>query len=598
MSGLQISIENSAGVQQGSGPIASAVGWVMTPNLDKLGNFSFQMPATDPKAALLVNRAVVRARDGGVEIGAGIVDKIEVSVRNDVPMLMISGGDLGQELTWRTIQRLELSKPGWIRPAAMWEQLILSGGGSGGNPTDMVNAYDRLTSDPIANNTATFYEYSQTGGADKKRVYVGGGEKFDSIAFTITDGANGSGVGSVYQYFKVEPGTADTWVDFAPTSDSTVVSGNSLRQSGTIVLGSLPYWATSQNGGASAYYVRLLSPDASYRKITGTLIYGKAPTETALAIIANNFPFGWSLDTVNGASATLKTDVFGLLQGENYIEALNKLAELTGEHWYIGTGRKVVWLAAVTPAVACGYRAVSGGDPSLVATNPSAGQIVSLKRTTDSYNMITRVYPIGAGIGDGNLTLANVTKAAPTGYTLDAANNYLKHTALDAVKNVNCTLLLKDIGPKTTDIRAREFAANQLLDAAYVHLVRRIVPAIAYELEVVGLPGPVYPGQTIRVVYSRWVANYHAVNIDADLIILSAPTTLSDKGVSTTGLTVSTVAMWPLSDADVLAKMLVNAQAMARYPQPSEVGQINSMDFVGRGVPITIGGGGLAPWRG
>ncbi len=98
-----IDVENSAGTRQGSGPITAALNWRSVRRLDRAGEFSFEMPATDSKASLVTARRVVRCKtiiNGAVaEVGAGIVDTISTRIGSDgLPMLVVSGPDLLGEL--------------------------------------------------------------------------------------------------------------------------------------------------------------------------------------------------------------------------------------------------------------------------------------------------------------------------------------------------------------------------------------------------------------------------------------------------------------------------------------------------------------------
>ena len=108
-----INIENSAGVVQGDGPITSAPGWTYTARMDRAGSFSFRMPATDPKAALVQKKRVARAfallGSTWVEVGAGIIDDIQMTPGEDESTwLTVGGDDLLRELTYRSVLDLKI----------------------------------------------------------------------------------------------------------------------------------------------------------------------------------------------------------------------------------------------------------------------------------------------------------------------------------------------------------------------------------------------------------------------------------------------------------------------------------------------------------
>ncbi len=108
-----IDLEDSSGNRLGSGPITSASGWRYTARMDRAGEFRFAMPATDPQAALVVKKRVVRAwaLTGGVwtEVGAGVIDQIVRRPQADGSALLdVSGADLLRELHGRSVRDLKL----------------------------------------------------------------------------------------------------------------------------------------------------------------------------------------------------------------------------------------------------------------------------------------------------------------------------------------------------------------------------------------------------------------------------------------------------------------------------------------------------------
>ena len=116
---LWIDIEDAEGTKVGAGPIRTAYTWMAHPRLDNAGDFTFEMPAGDPKAALLVNKRVARCStviDGTVtELGAGIIEDIgrTVSAAQAGPVRRVRGGDLLSELGWRSVEDLRICELGW-----------------------------------------------------------------------------------------------------------------------------------------------------------------------------------------------------------------------------------------------------------------------------------------------------------------------------------------------------------------------------------------------------------------------------------------------------------------------------------------------------
>lgn len=114
MPALRVDLEDTAGTRQGSGPLTSVSNVRITRRLSKAGTVAFDVPAADPKAALLIAKRVARVRSvragASVDLGAGIVDSITVRGRgSDPPLLTVAGDDLLSELANRRVLNLTIS---------------------------------------------------------------------------------------------------------------------------------------------------------------------------------------------------------------------------------------------------------------------------------------------------------------------------------------------------------------------------------------------------------------------------------------------------------------------------------------------------------
>jgi len=112
-----IDIEDGSGNRLGSGPITSAAQWTYTARMDRAGEFSFSLPATDAQAGIVQRKRIARAYAlvGGAwtEVGAGIIDNIVRRPQADGTVLLdVSGADLLRELTYRSVRNLKLYSGG------------------------------------------------------------------------------------------------------------------------------------------------------------------------------------------------------------------------------------------------------------------------------------------------------------------------------------------------------------------------------------------------------------------------------------------------------------------------------------------------------
>jgi hypothetical protein len=112
-----IEIENAAQQTIGDGPITSATHCTTKARVNRVGEFSFEMPATDPRASLLIARytALIYGMVDGVKtfLGGGPIDKIVTRLGVDgIPLLQVSGSDLLAELSRITVGNIKLTGSG------------------------------------------------------------------------------------------------------------------------------------------------------------------------------------------------------------------------------------------------------------------------------------------------------------------------------------------------------------------------------------------------------------------------------------------------------------------------------------------------------
>ena len=288
----------------------------------------------------------------------------------------------------------------------------------------------------------------------------------------------------------------------------------------------------------------------------------------ALANVIAFAPTGWTLDTTNGY-ATLGNAVYGSFAGETVLAALRKMSEQRGEHFRLSTGRSIAWIR--TDQTDSGIRAIQPvGDGKAIENNDDVCIIDNLTESQDSYELITRVYPFGAGQGRARLTLEKTTRTPNAGYVLnlDSKGYYIESvTARATYGQIEKFVSFKEIKPVTNTEADLESAANALFDAAFQYLSRHDTVQKAYTLSVTKLEQIVYPGQTIRVIWREVVDNYVFADIDADLIILETKTKIDQTGLRVVGLTVATTDRWPTNDAEIIAGQLEEARLMDAHPQ-------------------------------
>lgn len=260
---------------------------------------------------------------------------------------------------------------------------------------------------------------------------------------------------------------------------------------------------------------------------------------------------------------------------ESVLEMLIRVAEATGEHFILSPdGRKVLWLGNDERTLA--LRAVSNVNPVEVAGVDNIAIITNISEIEDTSDVVSRVYPYGAGMGGSRVTLADATTEPPSGYVVSKADNYVQRTAaVTALGVVETVRSWADIVEQSDDTTAAaQSAANTLLIQAVNWLSTHSCTSTArltgdaprfYELGLTKCEQMVFPGHKLRVVHHNWVDGYHAVSIDRDLWITGATWRVGANGAETVALQVATVDRQAVNDAMATATSIRRLTAIAAH---------------------------------
>lgn len=244
--------------------------------------------------------------------------------------------------------------------------------------------------------------------------------------------------------------------------------------------------------------------------------------------------------------------------GETVLAACTKLAELTRDHFYLSAERQITFGSTWSDT---GLRAIEAPFAPDIA-DPNTCYISSIKYAEETFDLLTRIYPYGAGELSAALDLSNCTRTAPSGYTLDTSSNFIcNDDAESTYGQIETVRQWRDIAPISATSTDEESAANALFDVALEELQRRSVPALTVELAITHCPQVLRPMQTIRCIFRRVAQGRVVASIDEQLNIIEATTTIDrQRGLRTTGLTVSTARRYPETDADPIVNLVRTSQ--------------------------------------
>lgn len=275
---LLVDIETLAGAKQGYGPITSATNWQATARLNRAGEFSFSMPATDAMAQYVRPKSYARcwhADGSGMRcLGYGRIERVELRESEQGPLLDVSGMDLLGELGDRIIYdrksiRAEIAEhPSYVTaPTTEAADSTLK---MRDNAVGDVTTYARVTCDDIAGtpfvigSPYVFFKLSVNLGTEVNNTHTvtfqySSDDTWKSL--TVTDGTSNFSV------------SGD--ITFTPPTDWEPATGEILYK---IKL--------NFAGGDAGETVDIQDISVTY--------YG--PTNTALADIIAYAPTGWSFD--------------------------------------------------------------------------------------------------------------------------------------------------------------------------------------------------------------------------------------------------------------------------------------------------------------
>ena len=300
-------------------------------------------------------------------------------------------------------------------------------------------------------------------------------------------------------------------------------------------------------------------------------------TNSGPQLIMAYAPPGWSLDTVNGWDTTA-TAVLHQFSGESVLEALGRLAEMTGEHFRLTDGRKILWMRSDQPS--SGIVAVQDGETISLGGNTQVVLFTTLDSVEDVTEVATRITPYGAGDGDARLTLAGATWSPPAGYSIDTVNNVITSTV--AENPVSFPGVRIDAQPQHwKDITD----ANTLAEAAYQWLRKRGNgdEYRSYRIRLSKIDTVLEPGTTIRIIYQRYIDQnsadwpggiYPAVVVDDDFLILEVTNIIDANGARTAEIVVASTDRWPASEAEMILNGLGESTNAYTHTQPVDPGEI------------------------
>ena len=283
---------------------------------------------------------------------------------------------------------------------------------------------------------------------------------------------------------------------------------------------------------------------------SGTAITVASALASVMAIVPT-----WSYSNL------LSGSIYAQFFGESALTALTKIAARLNGHFCLTGKRSLKFFSAPNPAAIWAVEPAFGA----LTAQPEQCFIRSIVISGESSDLVTRIYPWGAGQGQARLSLAPISASIPSGYTGSAGQNWLQHNSgYSAYGQIERHVQFKDIAPVSNTSADLASAANTLLDAAQYYLEQHSAPITSYSLAVSQCSTLLRPTDTIHVLYRHPEAN---IDIDDDLYILASTIAYDGDTVQTVGLEVSTALLSGQSDANVVASVIEQGNVFQAHPQ-------------------------------
>lgn len=575
MAGIEIEIQSPYGAKVGAGPITTGRNWQSSPRMNKVGKFSFEMPLSDARRSLLAQKRYVRCfgmvSEARAELGKpGIIDSIKkVLDANGVPtgMIRVKGRDLFAELVDINIHELNLIDEITRSPDRMeyWDGQDEGHFIPHGEGPFMEYAYDGNDETGV-----------QVPADDEDDLYVGDDDPFDIVNYAnISLTLNTDPTSQSVRYWN-----GSSWASGTILADTTKSDGATWGQNGSIRWERQDDWAKCEVNGQNKYWLRFnfgedLSDDLTLFEVTVTQ---EIPTATALADwlaytnLASETPIstlGWDFW---GTHDTTEGTIFLKFRDISAFEALALIAEQAGENFRLGTGRVIEWLQS--DKIASGVRATNVESGVAAQANADICIITSLEETEDSYELGSRIYPQGGGRGAMRITLGRCTDAAPEGYTLNKAANFLEKDGVAEAygRPLELTKFWPNmVSPNWASARDAN-TSNALLKLAHQFLSRHYGPQVSYKFSVVKLDSEVKVGETIQLHYWETVDGEAVWDLGVasalHLWVLEITHSVDAAGTRVVAMQIATVDAWPASAASKISALVSQLKAMQSTDAP------------------------------
>ena len=586
---LQVKIYNTSGTELQT--ITDVIGATCNMRLSRVGDFRIELPADSTTLTNAQPGNEIALLDDATPIFRGIIgevspdsNKIERGRR-----IVIEGQEQTARLERDDVGQLAIYKLGWRKPARL-EITLDTYAGTGYNAGEQMT--EALDDDP---NTFSSFEWDDNPGGDQTTfLYIGDWVPFYRADFDFWPTGNDAELlenaqnAGLYQYSgPVSESTGERfWESLDNVSDGTKSGDDAFQVDGEITYDDpTARWEKINHNERNYFWLRISYHRASATNRTTNIadleIYTRVPDTTGINDIFGQFS---EFALASGSDTVTADEIYHQFEGDNGLQALTILAELTGGVWRWDAPGQIKWMNDPT----------SGSITSTVkgADTAANGEPVALDyQLTKHATEATRIQVLGSGTGAGaiNLDLAD-TSLLPSGWSIDTASSTIINGTAEAALGYSIakSVTFKYVNSHLSPANSPE-ASNQLLIAGIKALEQMSKTDLETHRVIVMNPDIVKVGDRVTLNIND-VAGLTAVN--STFVLTEVSYQLAQDGILTANMELVNATQAPLKGNDLLSKALSVGKYTATYRQ---VGSASDIDGASGSSGGGSGSGGSAP---
>jgi hypothetical protein len=296
---------------------------------------------------------------------------------------------------------------------------------------------------------------------------------------------------------------------------------------------------------------------------------------TVLNDLRDDFSPAWTVTYEGGT--TITDPITFSIEGENYLRILDYMRQYV-RGWFRRNGDTEIRFGTFTSTTPVATFVA----PTMVLEGLPTTQalITQITRTRAGSEVVNRVYPVGAGIGETKLDLRYSNRSSPYTVTSGVVGGgvtayWLEDSAsANTYGRVDRVVAWNEIRPITNSAADLTNAANALYDIASAYLEKYKSENDAYTLSAVEVPASLRVGDLVRVVYNGVAELENGtvgwLNVANNFFVTQITRAFDDSGNAIVSLDISANGDAIIGNTEILYDILADVQTLKLRTQPTQ----------------------------